>query len=377
MDGSTWEVHAAGSEAVVVRRATGPDAPRLRATGERLVAAAHPGVAEVVSSQGSADEWELRVVHAGRPVEILTPMHAQQVAAIAAALSATLADLHEAGIVHGRIDSSHVLIGSHGRPVLCGFGPQLEPPASPEDDIAAMGALIVELLGDEQEPKLFPDRRWTRPRREGWERRALLLVADHACAEPATRRPSARRLAAEIAAAVPSATITAIERHERTGRRLPGLVRALLGVAVLGLGAMRLVEPGSRPEVGLSAPPATTSTSAASDTREPLPREVVVVDGITVSVGERRYRVGQPGDLVVVGDWDGDGEPTPAVLRPGTGEVFVFTAWADARGDVVVEAIDRVEGARELAAQPGIGGDALIVRRSDGSWRQVPVEAQA
>lgn len=372
-----------------MRRATGPDAPRLRATGERLVAAAHPGVAEVVSSQGSDQEWELSVVHAGRPVEILTPMPAQQVAGVAAAVAATLADLHAVGIVHGRIDPSHVLIGAHGRPVLCGFGPH-EPPASPGDDVAAVGALIVELLGDEEELVLVPERRWSRhSRREGWERRALLLVADHACAEPATRRPSALRLAAEIAAAVPGAAVTApesaevaparpIEAPERTGRRLPGLVGAMVGVAVLGLGAMRVVEPGSRPDMVLSAPSPTTSTTAAAlPPRASLPRETVLVEGTTVSMGGRRYQVGQPGDLVVVGDWDGDGEPTPAVLRPGTGEVFVFRAWADERGELIVEAIDRVEGALELAAEPGSGGDRLIVRQPDGSWRPILVEAQA
>src|SRR3546814_1661478 len=39
-------------------------------------------------------------------------------------------------------------------------------------------------------------------------RAALLDLADQACAEPATRRPSARRLASTISAAIPSAADT-------------------------------------------------------------------------------------------------------------------------------------------------------------------------
>src|SRR3546814_4463604 len=39
-------------------------------------------------------------------------------------------------------------------------------------------------------------------------RAALLNLADQACAEPATRRPSARRLASTISAAIPSAADT-------------------------------------------------------------------------------------------------------------------------------------------------------------------------
>lgn len=102
----TLEVEAVGAAAIVVRRATGPaDVDHLRATGERLGAAAHPGVAEIVSSQGGDDEWELRLVHAGRPVDVVGRLSAEQVAAIAAAVAATLADLH--AIASCTVTSTH------------------------------------------------------------------------------------------------------------------------------------------------------------------------------------------------------------------------------------------------------------------------------
>ncbi len=45
--------------------------------------------------------------------------------------------------------------------------------------------------------------------------------------------------------------------------------------------------------------------------------------------GVRRYAFGQPGDQLVLGDWDGDGRATPALYRPSTGETFTFAGWAE------------------------------------------------
>src|SRR5690606_1469011 len=63
--------------------------------------------------------------------------------------------------------------------------------------------------------------------------------------------------------------------------------------------------------------------------------EPIHLDGRTVTAGDpggARWSIGQPGDLAALGDWDCDGEATPALLRPSTGEVFVFREWA-AEGD--------------------------------------------
>jgi hypothetical protein len=39
------------------------------------------------------------------------------------------------------------------------------------------------------------------------------------------------------------------------------------------------------------------------------------------------FQVGGSGDWLSVGDWDCDGDETPALYRPDTGEVFVFPSW--------------------------------------------------
>jgi hypothetical protein len=42
-----------------------------------------------------------------------------------------------------------------------------------------------------------------------------------------------------------------------------------------------------------------------------------------------RYLVGDPGDWLLVGDWDCDGERAPALYRPASGDVLTFDSWAE------------------------------------------------
>ncbi|MDQ1403870.1 MAG: eukaryotic-like serine/threonine-protein kinase, partial [Actinomycetota bacterium] len=41
-----------------------------------------------------------------------------------------------------------------------------------------------------------------------------------------------------------------------------------------------------------------------------------------------RYRLGQPGDVLILGDWSCTGHDDPALYRPASGEVFLFSGWA-------------------------------------------------
>jgi hypothetical protein len=49
------------------------------------------------------------------------------------------------------------------------------------------------------------------------------------------------------------------------------------------------------------------------------------VDG---SGSPARFRLGRPGDVLLLGDWSCGGRDVPALYRPGTGEVFLFSGWA-------------------------------------------------
>ncbi len=420
--GSDLELATAGATPVVVRRGVGPAARRLRLEGERLARAAHPGVVQVVSSTGDDDAWELVTSHGGRPLPVASPLAPEAFAGVVAAVASTLADLHELGVVHGRLRSDHILLGPLGRPVLCGFGPgpapqDRAPAATPADDVAALGSIIVELLGGDAEPEPMPERRWQRRRSwSGWVRRSLLTLADQACAEPPTRRPSARRFAAAISEAVPGAGIAAdapppvdperpvaappdplealrasVERGERRDLRPQArrmLARTGAGAVVIGLALAALGSAGITgdpaatrpptprpPTTGPPAAPVETTSQPPSSPPCAVPvdpsdgalgcAEPITVVGTFVTVGSHRFEVGQPGDEVVVGDWDCDGTVTPALLRASTGDVFVFPGWADDEA-LTVRPAASVPGARALVTRPAAGCHGLAARMPSG-----------
>jgi hypothetical protein len=93
--------------------------------------------------------------------------------------------------------------------------------------------------------------------------------------------------------------------------------------------------------------PSTTSTTSPSSTTTAPPG--ARPDGPTVVVHEgRRYAIGAPGDIVVVGPWRCDGVELPAVLRTGDGTVSVFDAWAAPGGQATARAVATLAGASGL-----------------------------
>src|SRR3546814_11064941 len=90
-----------------------------------------------------------------------------------ASVSSTVADLHDLGIVHGRLGPSHILIGPNGRPIISGFGPSDRGPGdsrlTPLDDVAPIGEIITAQLGSQRRGEPIPERRWpSRRQRPGW-----------------------------------------------------------------------------------------------------------------------------------------------------------------------------------------------------------------
>ena len=203
-----------GDILVAVKTATGADAvDRLRHESARLADARHPGVVTLVScrdlepatapSAGApAPTCQLRTAYAGEPLTRWTGSVAD-IGGVAAAVAATLADLHDLGIVHGRLDASHVLLGDGGRPRLCGWaGPD---GARAPDDVAAWGRLVDDLLSRVASPR----RGLRSPTRGGGAgaRRALSILAERATDPVPTRRPPAAALADMVMTAVPAAAL--------------------------------------------------------------------------------------------------------------------------------------------------------------------------
>ncbi len=159
---------------------------------------------------------------------------------------------------------------------------------------------------------------------------------------------------------------------------LVGAVGAVSAVGLVLLAPWSSPTEGAGPTIRAAQPispstgPSSTSTEVETAVRTrppvrancPAPMSVLVadidgdgcldglnyVDGV-LETGGVRWAVGRAGDQVATGDWTCAGKRTLVLLRPSTGEVFRFDAWAvGAHESVTGTAVATVAGGQAVRA---------------------------
>ena len=419
---------SADGEATVAKRAV--DAPSRRALADEaavLGRLAHPGVVRLVAHTETGAHAQLLTERVPGPTLAEVPLAAAgAVAAIGAAAATVVADLHALGVAHGSLAPEHMIV-SDGRVVLCSFGRAGEAtPAAVDRDVADLVVAVTTAARRVEEPASRVGRRQQR-------RLDDLLVG------AATRSLSAAELADAFAALAADSgernahataptpdggdeVLTARGRHmgspsaaepepvptvrrsparpwrervarderpdvdeEQQRRRLRGR-----GVAAGALAGLLVVAAWAglsrdRSHTG-DAIPVPTPTVASEPTTAPVPTlrpstpstpdaTDVVVSGNLVRIDDVWFEVGDPGDIVRVGDWDCDGTPNAAVLRPHTGEVFVFDDWAQEGDALRVTALAVHPDAVDIVTSPDRDCETFLA--VDPSGNETSVGAQS
>lgn len=162
---------------------------------------------------------------------------------------------------------------------------------------------------------------------------------------------------------------TPLEPQDRatTSRRWPLAVAA--GLSLAGVAVVVTVVLGGGDRRAGVAPPDQVIASQAQPLRAPPPcageavgrahvladldgngcSEALRLEGGELLTRDGRWRMGAAGDVLLAGDWDGDGRWTPGLYRPTTGQVFLFDA---------IPADGRVES--RPARQEVVGGTARV-----------------
>ena len=379
-------MHVISDEAGLTHKlaTTADERQRLHQEAGVLRLAAHPGIVQLVGTEGADPPAALvlRTVPGGN-LSTLGPQPAAVVAGLGAALATTVADLHALGFSHGAIAAEHVLLDEGGRPVLCSLGRgerSVERSANERlctDDVHALARMLLDLV-----PSAAPTRVTrilqgvARPHRRARTRRlrphdARWLARRLVAAAPDARLPDKRNDATGD-----SPTGTDEFRHPSvSGRPLSGgrrrrLVVLASGACVVILGAVLWLPgqmsshrpranpaPSGRPLRSVGAE--TASCPAVDDGCGP-----VATPGGILTTRQGRYEVGDAGEVVVLGRWHCGSAALPAVLRPGTGEVWTFDSWPTPDHGVVGSLATRAASAWTLRVGPQPSGcDRLLIER--------------
>ncbi len=348
-----------GRTLAVKQAADHPDAEaRLRTEAELLTRLDHPGVVQLVE----LDE--------GPPVRLLTafvgpdswarqaPADPAEITEGLAKVVSIVADLHDLGLAHGAIRAEHVLVGGDGRPVLCGLADAISDSEDALiDDCVALAELIRTLDAHNSDPGRGELETVARRLETGGGARAATHQLD-ALSRPnpsvadTTSRPSPRILAFTAVVVLAVAGVVA-------------LGTANSGQPVAGAGPVAETAPVASP-IPVPPHPDEEATPPPSSSPDP-PAPSVDLDAPVLVHQGRRYGIGAPGDLTVVGDWTCTGASTPALLRPSTGEVAVFASWPTPEEAVDATFLVVVDGAESLEVDANTGCDLLRARTRRGS----------
>lgn len=386
-DRTSVTTDAAGRRVMAKVGLSAEEAARLAGEADLLEAARHPGVVDLVGVDGSGMGSMLLTAHVEGPtLAAVGPLPLEEAAGLLAALAATVADLHDLGLVHGALSPEHVIVGPGGRPVLCGlaYGGRVGGPAGPAPAVGKAFADPVRAGAESLTPAfdvygVGALARFLAPSPPPGH--ALARVAEEAMVVDPDARPPARaladalqeevpaaRLPRGLAASAPAPTRTApadpLAALRRTGTgargsRLPRAsapLAATAAVVVVG-GAIAFASsatppaPPPAPAVELSAVPPHEvqpgpTTTRAGLTSTSTPKSTSVPTTTTVSVTRSHCVVAT---AVLQADVDGDG--CPDVLRYVDGVLEAGDArWALGQaGDQVAAGDWGCQGTRTLA----------------------------
>ena len=292
-----------------------------------------------------------------RSLDQQPPLPGAEAVAVAAAVAAGLSELHEAGLVHGALGPDHVLVDEAGGVTLVPARDPVEADVQPSADIASLGHLLTRLAERAPDRPVRPSAGLLRVPHPA---QLLDELARRCLVATAADRPSARLVADTLHRRLPHARLPLSSSAEQPARRRKHTVdrQVVLGsVIVVAL-------------VAAVVAPARCAASSAAAPKPPMPARHWD-DGV-LTVGSRRYAVGEPGDEVLVDEW-ACSPASVALLRRATGDVVAFDRFPKhgqpAIGRVLVRIPDALRLVRRRAADTCAD---LAVATADG--RTIPVE---
>ena len=409
---------------ILVKSATGRERSRLRHEAEVLGLLHLSALVDMLELKEEDDQTLLLLLDNG-PRTLLWPldMTGEELLRALQRCCTAVEQLHEAGWSHGSLRPEHVLLGARGRPKLCSLGdsqPLLH--LSNEKAAAAIQGDVDQLAAMFAHVANFQIASMSRSDRWRWRQQSRKLRQIAELNETSTTALTTSELATAVGE-LRCRTINSFGFSRRgTTRRAtpaPGPARGLVTLGAAAAGIALLFSAGFALTASSKTPSQTDSAQAAPrlpDASTPattvpattLPATTlpdssgggcglwpmlnngsgqgididgdscpdhVEIAGQFITVDDLTYQVGLPQDRLAVGDWDCDGRATALLLRPSTGELFEFSAWAKPGETAQSELVSTIAEAADLSgeritdstAAEKISCDRALVALIDGS----------
>lgn len=416
--GSTgFEIHpdVIDGDRIIRKTATGSDRKLLRREASVLTQIASPHVVDLVELVESESSTEMITVDAGsRTLAEPSKLGSTELLRALRNCVDAVRDLHENGWEHGTIRPEHVIVGARGRIRMCSLSSarRLSTSAGSEDEdpgtrMRTDAADLIDLV-EEVGRMEVTDGPWRERRERTRQNRTIVDASTRAhdalrtTGSPIEALNHLHELLGDPLhatrngprhASVGRGPVTRTTRSPLTGSRGEQLVSAVLIVVAASVGILLLssatstrasgalgheeeVMDGSAPEPrpgGLSPDAVSGSTETAGptgpveemDTNGMIPSpssggDIIVVGGVS-------YTVGEQGDVSMVADWFCDGDQRVVLLRPSTGELFIFDEWADPGSPTTGRAIGVLPDADELLPVVEECGVVLVATTDNGT----------
>ncbi|MBW8826622.1 MAG: hypothetical protein JF603_09775 [Acidobacteria bacterium] len=275
------------------RVASGAGAAALRAERRLLERLAGLAVPEVL---GAGDD--------GTTVTLLTSFHPEPpmlTVSVLASVASVMAAAHDRSVVHGALTPECIRASPTGAAVVDGW----QDVGDAADDVSALGALLAGVA------TTFAQR----------------AAAARATAPDPAARPTMAALAEALSPPLPARSLATrprtvgVSRRRTVGAPTVAAAAAVVAVvvavvaAVVGVVLLAGLHGSQRP-----SPRGANAAAVPVAGRRPVEGNLVDHDGELI-------RVGVPGDVVIVGDWDCDGVATPALLRRASHAIWSWATW--------------------------------------------------
>ena len=373
----------------VTRSKTPAEAAALKHEASILARVAQPGVVKLGALTAQNRDVTLALVPLNGHLLSDVKLEVNNLAGVMTSLAMTVSRVHESGVTHNALDSSAVIISEKtGRPVLRNFASAkvTDEKAARIADVRALVALLDSKLS-EIPPSHAPHAVRIRTRLE-----AIVDAATNATdakvptalglaqlLRDATQRNNpaaadhkaeARKRLNSLRATLPGSNIVHGRHVFEKTMNLPTLALVAFAVTALSLGFIfLLLKTVLRPELPVVDPtrPQCNARPAASlvvDTDGDGCGDAVELTDASVRINGETFTVGNGGDKLALGRWTCTDQYTLGLLRPSTGQIYVFKTWPERGQDALPQAISQVDNATAIAAASFGNCDRIAVTTS-------------